>query len=132
MYKIIIRTLFYHWLLLCVGISVGFILNAEWVGYKSVIVTKSINNIFFPIKVTDDIKELIKNIGKEKIRILAGNPKNFVIIADFLYDNEIYWAEYEYTDAKGGRRKTVAKTRVYWKPWEYYYHMDQPIHGGIE
>ena len=46
MYKVIIRTIFYHWLILCAGISIGFIANAEWLGYKSVLIERSMITFF--------------------------------------------------------------------------------------
>ena len=129
MYKVIIRTIFYHWLVLCIGISIGFIGNAEWVGYKSVLVTKSIDNIFFPIKITPEIQQLIKNVGQNKIKRSIGNPEHFKVLEDFLYDNEVYWLRYEYKDKDGRYYQEVNKTRIYWKPWEYYYHLDQPTYS---
>jgi hypothetical protein len=130
MYKVIIRTIFYHWLILCVGISIGFIGNAEWIGYKSLLVSKSINNIFFPIDITPEIQQNIKNIGQQKLRISIGNPEHFVILDDFLYDNEIYWAEYEFVDKYGKKIKQINKVRIYWKPWEYYYHLDDSLRAS--
>lgn len=129
MYKIIFRSIFYHWLILFIGISIGFIGNAEWIGYKSVLVSKSIDNIFFPIQITPEIQQLIKNVGQNKIKRSIGNPDHFKVLEDFLYDNEVYWIRYEYKDKNGKYYQGVNKTRIYWKPWEYYYHLDQPIYS---
>lgn len=131
MYKIIVRTLFYHWLILCVGISIGFISNAEWVGYKSLILSKSIDHIFFPVIITPEIKEHIKNFGKNKMKDSLGNPKDFTILYDFLYDNEVYWAEYEFTDERGKKIKGISKVHIDWKPWEYYYQLDDTLTGSL-
>lgn len=130
MYKVIIRTIIYQWLILCVGISIGFIGNAEWIGYKSLLVSKSIDNIFFPINITPEIQQNIKNIGQQKLRTKLGNPKYFTILDDFLYDNEVYWAEYEFIDEYGKKIKQINKVRIYWKPWEYYYHLDDSLRAS--
>jgi hypothetical protein len=112
------------------GMSIGFIANAEWIGYKSLLVHKSINNIFYPIDITPELQQTIKNIGEKKIRMSVGNPTNFRIIDDLLYDNEIYWAEYEYIDLKGVKIKGCSKARIYWKPWEYYYQLDDSMRAS--
>lgn len=130
MYRVILRTIFYQWLILCVGISIGFIGNAEWIGYKSLLVAKSINNIFFPIDITPEVQQSIKYIGQQKLRISLGNPEYFVILDDFLYDNEIYWAEYEFIDKYGKKIKQINKVRIYWKPWEYHYHLDDSLRAS--
>ena len=130
MYKVILRTLFYHWLILCIGISIGFVGNAEWIGYKSLLVSKSINNIFFPIEITPELQKTIKEIGKKKIKAAVGNPADFRVLDDLLYDNEVYCAEYEYTDANGKKIKEMRKVRIYWKSWEYYYQLDDSLRAS--
>lgn len=130
MYKIVLRTLFYQWLILCIGISIGFIGHAEWIGYKSSILSKSIDHIFFPIDITPEIKQTVKNIGQDKIRNRLGNPEHFVVLEEFLYDNEIYWAKYEFTDNKGKKIIQDDKVRIYWKPWEYYYQLDDSMRAS--
>ena len=51
--KCVLRTLFYQFLLIFVGASIGFITNAEWVGWKYPIISRSYNNIFNPIDFED-------------------------------------------------------------------------------
>lgn len=131
MYKVIFRTLFYQWFILCIGISIGFIGNAEWIGYKSLLLGKSINHIFFPIDITPEVQQTIRNIGQQKLRILAGNPPDFLILDDFLYDNEVYWAEYQFTDKSGKLTTQINKVRVKWKTWEYYYQLDNSLRGSM-
>lgn len=132
MYRVILRTIFYQWLILCVGISIGFIGNSEWIGYKSLLVSKSIDNIFFPIEITPEFQKAIKEIGAKKIRLMVGNPSSFTILEDYLYDNEIYYADYEYIDTKGNKIRETRRTRIYWKNWEYYYQLDDSLRASKE
>lgn len=128
MYKIIIRSLFYNWLLLFVGLSMGFVLNAEWLGYKSVLIERSINNIFFPIECTPEMESKIKAIGAERIYISLGRPDSFEILGDVVYYNdEFYWCRYKYRDNKGNLEFGESTTRVRWKTWEYYYGSETEI-----
>lgn len=130
MYKIIIRSIFYHWLVLFIGISIGFIANAEWIGYKSLLLGKSIDNIFFPVEITPEFQRAIKDIGAKKLKLMVGNPEHFVILEDFLYDNEVYYADYEYVDTKGNKIRETGRTRIYWKSWEYHYHLDDSLRAS--
>lgn len=118
--KVVFRTIFYHWFVLFIGIAIGFIANAQWVGHKYLLVEKSINNIFFPTEYTPELDELIKNFATYKMWCELGKPEDFKVLDGFLYDHEVYTAEVSFK--KNGEEVTkVAKTRVRWKPWEYYY-----------
>jgi hypothetical protein len=122
MYKIIFRSIFYPWLILLIGISIGFITNAEWLGYKSVIIEQSISNIFFPIEFTQEIEEKVKGIGASKIFTQLGYPNNFEILGDMVYYNdEFYWCKYKYRDKNNRLKFGESTTRVKWKTWEYNY-----------
>lgn len=119
--KAIFRTIFYQWFILFVGIAIGFICNAQWVGHKYLLVEKSIDHIFYPIEYTPEVKRIIKDFGAYKIWANLGRPDDFKILDDFLYDYEVYKAQVSYKDKNGKVIKDFAKTWVRWKPWEYYY-----------
>lgn len=122
MYKIIFRSIFYQWFLLFIGISIGFIANAEWLGYKSVLIERSISNIFFPIEFTPEVEANVKNIGADKIYAELDYPNEFEILGDVVYYNdEFYWCKYKFRDDKGKLQFGEATTRVRWKTWEYNY-----------
>ena len=122
MYKIIARSIFYHWLLLIIGLSVGFTLNAEWLGYKSVLIERSINHIFFPIDFTPEMESKIKNMGAKKVYESLGCPNDFEILGDVVYYNdEFYWCRYKYRDKQNNLQFGETTNRVRWKTWEYYY-----------
>jgi hypothetical protein len=128
MYKIIFRSIFYHWLILLIGISIGFITNAEWLGYKSVIIEKSISNIFFPIEFTQEIENRIKDIGASKIFTELGHPNDFEILGGVVYYNdEFYWCKYKFRDQNNELKFGEATTRVRWKTWEYNYGSDSEV-----
>ena len=115
------RTLFYQFFLLFIGISIGFICNAEWVGWKTEVVAKSVDNIFFPTKFDEKTCEQIKNWGKFRIFAFNNRPQDFKIIEDGLLAEEFYIAKFTYTDQNGNTAEKIDTTRVRWKTWEYYY-----------
>lgn len=122
MYKVIIRTIFYHWLILCAGISIGFVANAEWIGYKSVLIERSIDNIFFPIEFTTEVEKKVQAIGASKIYTELGYPNEFEVLGEVVYYNdEFYWCKYKYRDADDKLIFGESTTRVKWKTWEYNY-----------
>lgn len=118
------RTLFYQFLLLFVGLSVGFIVNPEWMGIKSTIVNKSINNIFFPLDYENDpqLRHFVKSWGAYKVYVSKGSPKGFEILDENVYYNEEwYWCRFKYIDTNDKVVIDEGTTRVQWKTWEYYY-----------
>jgi hypothetical protein len=126
MQKIIIRTLLYHWLFLIVGLSVGFIINAEWLGYKSLLIERSINNIFFQESLTPDLEKKIKEKALIKIYTSLGYPAEFEILGEVIYYNdEFYWCKYKFRDKNDKLVFGERTTRVRWKTWEYYYGSDK-------
>lgn len=128
MYKTIIRSIFYQWLVLFIGISIGFITNAEWLGYKGVLIERSINNIFFPKVFTPELEKLIKQKGSAKIYEEIGSPKEFEILGDVVYYNdEFYWCKYKYRDSNNKLKFGESTTRVRWKTWEYDYGSDKDL-----
>lgn len=119
------RTLFYQFFLLFVGLSVGFIFHAEWVGKKSVIVERSVKNIFYPLQYDERLERVVKEWGAYSVFILNECPKEFEIIDENVYHNEEwYWCRYKYRDEKGNIKFNEGTTRVRWKTWEYYYEPD--------
>jgi hypothetical protein len=126
MYKIIIRSIFYHWLVLFIGISIGIILNSEWIGHKYILIERSINNIFFPLEYNENIENFVKETGKMKIWISLDCPENFTIIHDLVKGEEFYWAVYTYKNKYGKTIKDIGSVRIKWKTWEYYYKIDEP------
>lgn len=124
--KTVCRTLFYQYLLLIIGFSTGFYFNAEWIGFKSPILCRSFNNIFFPVRFNDDVLSNIKNWGAFKLWALNDYPENFNIIEDAVSAEEWYVAKFSYTDNKGIKHTNIDSIRIRWKPWEYYYEDNIP------
>lgn len=120
--KCILRTLFYQFLLLFVGASIGFICNAEYVGWKLPIVERSVNNVFFPIDFEDEgVLEWLYKQGRFKIYCLHDYPQDFTVIEEAMAAEEWYWVKFSYKDENGNTKTKVDNTRIRWKPWEYYY-----------
>jgi hypothetical protein len=127
MYKIVLRSIFYHWFALFIGISIGFIANSEWVGDKYAIVERSVRNIFFPIQYDENIEAFVKQAGKVRLWSSLECPEDFVVLDDLVKGEEFYWALYKYKDKNGKEVKDVGSIRVKWKTWEYYYKLDEII-----
>ena len=118
----IARTLFYQFLLIFVGISIGIIFNAEWIGWKSAIVERSITNIFNPVQYDEDICKRVKNWGATRIWAELGRPSMFEVLEDGLLAEEYYIGKFKYTNVDTGETEVkIIPQRVRWKPWEYYY-----------
>lgn len=118
----VFRTLFYQVLLLFVGCSIGFILNAEWVGIKSLILERSMSNIFFPTEYDEQMERWVKGWGSFKVYSLKNQPDEFEVIDENVYYNEEwYWCRFKYRDKDGKIKFDEGTTRVRWKTWEYYY-----------
>ena len=118
----ICRTLFYQFLLLFVGISIGFIVNAEWVGWKYPIVQNSFYNTFYPIDFEDEgVLEFLYGRGRLKVFGVMGAYRDVEIIEEAMAAEEWYWVKFSYRDENGDRKTKIEHTRIRWKPWEYYY-----------
>ena len=122
----IARTLFYQFFLIFIGISIGFICNAEWVGWKSNLVERSFNNIFFPVEFTQEVCDNIKGWGSFKMWGLRGYPQDFEVIEDGLLGEEFYVAKIKYTSQDGKQVEEIDSIRIRWKTWEYYYTDPEP------
>ena len=129
----VFRTLFYQFFILFIGISIGFIVNAEYVGWKYPIIQTSIRNTFFPIDFEDEgVLQWLYNQGQYKIFAFNGYPEDFKIIEEAMCAEEWYWCKYSYTDKNGDTKIRIDHTRIRWKPWEYYYEDEARIPWDIE
>jgi hypothetical protein len=106
-----------------VAFTVGFVLNAEYVGWKSNVVIQSYNNIFNQIHFEDPgVLEQLYGIGRYKIFAFNGYPNNFKVIEEAMMAEEWYWVKYSYTVGEEEKLYTnIDKIRIRWKPWEYYF-----------
>lgn len=128
--KTVFRTIFYQFLVLFVGISIGFIFNAEWVGWNSEPLKKSINNILFPIEFDETVCNNIKKYGRSKIYCLENYPKNFSILEDAIFGEEFYICKFQYEDSSGKMVEKISSIRVRWKPWEYYWNNNPDLESA--
>jgi len=127
MYKIIIRSILYHWIVLLIGISIGFVANSEWAGYKYVLVERSIRNIFFPIEYNQEIENFVKEMGKMRTWVDLGCPPEFNVSNEKVIGEEFYSAKYDCVDRNGRKHSGNTFHRIKWKTWEYYYKIDEPV-----
>ncbi len=120
-FKLVCRTLLYQFVLLFIGASVGFILNAEYVGWKYPVISNSWTNIFNPIRFEDPgVKQALYANGQFKLWALNNYPKNFKVIEEAMSAEEWYWCKYSYTENEE-TKINIDRTRLRWKPWEYYF-----------
>ena len=120
--KCILRTLFYQFLLLFVGASIGFITNAEWVGWKYPVISRSFNNIFNPIDFEDPgVLQWLYGNGRLKVFGVTGEYPDLEVIEEAMLAEEWYWVKFSYTDRKGNTKTEIKNIRLRWKPWEYYF-----------
>ena len=123
--KCVLRTLFYQLLLLFVGASIGFITNAEWVGFKYPIISRSVTNIFNPIDFEDPgVLQWLYGNGRLKIFGVMNNYRDLEVIEEAMLAEEWYWVKFSYTDNNGDTVTDIQHVRIRWKPWEYYFHND--------
>jgi hypothetical protein len=119
--RCILRAMFYQLLILFVGVSIGFITNAEYVGWKFPLLERSMNNIFFPIDFEDEgVMQWLYNQGQFKVWAFNNYPEDFKIIEEAMAAEEWYWCKYSYID-NGETKVKIDHIRIRWKPWEYYY-----------
>ena len=119
--KTVCRTLFYQFFLIFIGLSIGVICNAEWLGWKSNLVQKSIENIFYPTEFNEKTCQQVKNWGRFRVWAFNNSPENFTVVEDGLLGEEFYICKFTYTDLEGKEIEKIDSTRVRWKTWEYYY-----------
>tara|TARA_Y100000004_G_scaffold192074_1_gene251981 strand:+ start:516 stop:1022 length:507 start_codon:yes stop_codon:yes gene_type:complete len=120
--KCVLRTLFYQFLLLFVGASIGFITNAEWVGWKYPVVSNSIRNIFHQINFEDPgVLQWLYGNGRLKVFGVMGEYPDLEVIEEAMLAEEWYWVKFSYTDKNGNTKIDIKNVRIRWKPWEYYY-----------
>lgn len=112
------------------GIAIGFISNSEYVGEKAVIIERSINNIFFPIKYDEKIEAWIKETGRMRLWANLNCPEHFEIVDEVVKGEEYYWAIYKIKDKNGKEIKDIGSIKVKWKTWEYHYKLDEIIEGS--
>jgi len=123
----VFRTLFYQFLLITIGLSIGFALNAEYVGWKSSIATESFTKIFNPTEFDQDICNKVKNWGAYKIWAELERPQKFEIIQDGLLNEEFYIGKFKYLNAQNKEETNIISTRVRWKTWEHYYEKPETL-----
>ena len=126
--KIIARTVFYQFLALFVGISIGFLYQPQYWGNRAPLIQRSVKHIFFPIKYTEEVEQFILKIGRsrlyyETVAEFDCLPQLFEIIKDSerIEDEERYRCEYQYVDEDGNLDVHKYSTRVKWKPWELHF-----------
>jgi len=125
--KIVLRTLFYQFFILFIGMSIGFLINPEWFGHKSVIVNRSIRNIFYPIEYNDNVEMFLMDIGKSRLWVQLDDPPNLTFYNSKMVGEEWFETDYSYSNKKQEIIEGHYKTRIKWKPWEYYYENDGVI-----
>ena len=112
--------MFYQLLLLFVGAD-RFITNAEWVGFKYPIISRSVTNIFNPIDFEDPcVLQWLYGNGRLKSFGVMNNYRDLEVIEEAMLAEEWYWVKFSYTDNNGDTVTDIQHVRIRWKPWEYF------------
>jgi hypothetical protein len=126
-FKTVVRTLFYQFLLIFAGLSVGFIAHANYWGNRTPIIERSVEHIFYPIEYNEKVESFLIDIGRKRLffELIGENntpPEFFEIIknSEFIEGEEWYHCEYQCM-GENGLDVHEYKTRIKWKPWELYY-----------
>ena len=139
--KTTVRMLVYQALLLCIVVCLIFLMNPLYWGNRAVLVSESYKHIFDPIEFTPEVEEFIKKIGRsrlffETVSKEKRTPPLFEVIpgSENIENEEWYICEYQYVNRDGVLDVHSYRTRIKWKPWEFYYPtVDQlgPINDNI-
>jgi hypothetical protein len=124
--KAVIRTLFYQVFLLFVLCSLVVIIIPEQVGFRVMTLHMSYLNHFHPVSFEKALP-LLKRIGEWRIWAGTGFRQDFKVIEDAVALEEWYWCKYQYTNRKGILVTEINSTHLRWKPWEYYYELEDKI-----
>lgn len=124
--KTVARTLFYQYLGLFIGISLGFIFAPNYWGSKAPVLERSIQNIFYPIEYNDNVQMFLMDIGKSRLWVELDDPPNLTFYNSKIIAEEWFETDYSYTDKNSQIIEGHYRTRIKWKPWEY----DYQITGG--
>lgn len=128
----VLRTLFYQFLILFAGLSLGFIINSEYIGYKSHILSKSLNNVFSPVRFDETVLKNLKNWGAFKLWAEHEYAEDFKIIEDAMMAEEWYWAKFSYKNKQNKTVIDIQSTRIRWKTWEQYYDLEMPTEEDLK
>lgn len=126
--KIVIRTVFYQFLIIFIALSLGFISAPVYWGNRAPVINRSVEHIFFPIEYDEQVEQFIIKIGRsrlyyETVTEFGSLPELFEIVKDseWIEAEERYHCEYQYIDKSGNLDVYKYVTRVKWKPWELYF-----------
>jgi len=128
-WRVIARTIFYQFLILFVGVSIGFLIRPEYWGNRAPVIEQSVKHIFFPIEYNEKVESFLIDVGRARLRgqtLARFNnqiPKLYEIIkgSERIQDEERYHCEFQYLDSTGEIQIEKFTTRIKWKPWEWYY-----------
>jgi len=126
--KTTLRTVIYQFILLFIFVSCSFLINPLYWGNRAAIVSRSYRHIFDPVEFTPEVEEFIKKIGRTRLYFdiisrEGRTPPLFEIVSgsEFVENEEWFMCEYQYVNKKGELDVYEYRTRIKWKPWEFYY-----------
>ena len=119
--KTVIRTIFYQFLLVFIGLSIGFIIAPNYWGNKAPIIERSVNHIFFPLEYNDQLELSLMDFGKFRLWTELDFPTGLTCFNSRIINEEWYETDYSFTDKDQKIVEGTYTTRIKWKPWELYY-----------
>lgn len=129
-WKTVSRTIFYQFFLVFVGLSLGLIIYPEWFGSKTLVVNKSIGNIFFH-PTFEEVKPGVMYVGRLRLWTYLDCPEDLDIYDEEMLSEELYVCNYDFT--RDGKKLTGSyQTFIKWKSWETGYELKKPVGGLTE
>jgi len=130
--KIFFRTVVWRLLVISSAITVGFAINAEFVGWKSTATERFFNEKLFSIEYNAQVESFCKTLGRKKLIAELGNPppSNLQIIKEEITEQSKYTALFKLTTPDGQQVVALYQAKVKWKPSDYDY--SEPKDLGLE
>lgn len=119
--KAVVRTVFYQFFLIFIGLVVGFIAAPSYWGNKAPIIERSVRNIFFPLEYNQNVEQHVMEFGKYRLWVELDCPPNLTCFNSKVINEEWYETDYSYEDADKNIVEGKYRTRIRWQPWEFYY-----------
>jgi len=130
--KIFLHTVVWRLLVISSALTLGFVINAEFVGWKSTATERFVKEKLFSIDYDAQIEELCKTLGRKQLIAELGNPSpdRLKIIKEEVANQESYSALFQFILPDGKQVLAVFQAKVRWKPADYDYSEDVKMSPG--
>ena len=131
-YKTIVRTITYQFLLIFIGLSIGFLISPVYWGNRASIITRSIENIFYPLEYSEELELYLMDFGKSRLWVVLDCPEALTCYNSKIVNEEWYETDYSFEDKEKKIIEGHYRTRIRWKSWEFYYPSPEDLEIFLE